>query len=429
MFDRHRMRRWRIGHEAQLARFTRDDVYGYYRSRYVPARTIVSIVGAVDPDEALALARATYGDWPAAEGAVDPLAGGAGEEGSPGPHDPRRHHPRRARAGLAHRPAAAPGLERARRRGRDPHVRPRQLALSQPAGARPGDLGVGQQLRADRAWRVQRRRGARGGSAAGGGARESPRPRPDSRCSGHPPRSWSARGLWCAPGGPVGWSPWRAAPAGSRMAEALEDVCSPGPGIRGAVVHHGRAGPGRRGASSAPGCRIGRCLPAGRRGSRSHHRRARRGVRRDRAGAVLPRRPQATGSPDGAPRGREGRRRRTPQPAARRGPAGPAQVGRAPRHARDLRTQARIRSARPGGARRPAGAKRGARRRRARLGRSSLCLRAAGWLAHSEHRERLARLRHLRAHRTPRGGRQSAREPCSARLDSPRRTSQPSAAS
>ena len=72
MFDRHRMRRWRIGHEAQLARFTRDDVYGYYRSRYVPARTIVSIVGAVDPDEALALARATYGDWPAAEGAVDP---------------------------------------------------------------------------------------------------------------------------------------------------------------------------------------------------------------------------------------------------------------------------------------------------------------------------------------------------------------------
>jgi zinc protease len=71
MFDRHRMRRWRIGHEAQLAGFTRDDVYGYYRSRYVPSRTIVSIVGAVDPDEALALARDVYGDWPAGEGAVD----------------------------------------------------------------------------------------------------------------------------------------------------------------------------------------------------------------------------------------------------------------------------------------------------------------------------------------------------------------------
>ncbi len=72
MFDRHRMRRWRIGHEAQLAGFTRDDVFGYYRSRYVPSRTIVSIVGAVDPEEALALARATYGDWPAGDGAVDP---------------------------------------------------------------------------------------------------------------------------------------------------------------------------------------------------------------------------------------------------------------------------------------------------------------------------------------------------------------------
>jgi zinc protease len=71
MFDRHRMRRWRIGHEEQLAGFTRADVHGYYASRYVPERTIVSIVGAVDPDEALALARETYGGWPAAPGAVD----------------------------------------------------------------------------------------------------------------------------------------------------------------------------------------------------------------------------------------------------------------------------------------------------------------------------------------------------------------------
>jgi zinc protease len=37
MFDRHRIRRWRIGHEAQLAGFTRDDLTGYYRSRYVRA--------------------------------------------------------------------------------------------------------------------------------------------------------------------------------------------------------------------------------------------------------------------------------------------------------------------------------------------------------------------------------------------------------
>jgi len=71
MFDRHRIRRWRIGHEAQLAGFTRADVHGYYASRYVPERTIVAIVGAVDPERALALARDAYGGWSAARGAVD----------------------------------------------------------------------------------------------------------------------------------------------------------------------------------------------------------------------------------------------------------------------------------------------------------------------------------------------------------------------
>ncbi|MGH7525936.1 MAG: M16 family metallopeptidase, partial [Gemmatimonadales bacterium] len=72
MFDRHRIRRWRIGREEELARLTRDDLWGYYRSRYVPARTVVAIVGSVDPDQALDLARATYDDWPAAPGVVDP---------------------------------------------------------------------------------------------------------------------------------------------------------------------------------------------------------------------------------------------------------------------------------------------------------------------------------------------------------------------
>jgi zinc protease len=73
MFDRHRMRRWRIGREAELAGFTRADVYGYYASRYVPERTIVSIVGDVDPERALELAREAYGGWPSAPGAVDRL--------------------------------------------------------------------------------------------------------------------------------------------------------------------------------------------------------------------------------------------------------------------------------------------------------------------------------------------------------------------
>jgi zinc protease len=72
MFDRHRIRRWRIGTEEELARLTRDDLWSYYRSRYVPERTIVAITGSLDPDHALELARAAYGDWPAASGALDP---------------------------------------------------------------------------------------------------------------------------------------------------------------------------------------------------------------------------------------------------------------------------------------------------------------------------------------------------------------------
>ena len=72
MYDHHRIRRWRIGHEAQLAGYTRSDLWDYYSSRYVPERTIVAIVGAVDADHALDLARAAYADWPAAPGAIDP---------------------------------------------------------------------------------------------------------------------------------------------------------------------------------------------------------------------------------------------------------------------------------------------------------------------------------------------------------------------
>ena len=72
MFDRHRIRRWRIGHEEQLAKLTRDDLWAYYRSRYVPERTVVAIVGGIDTGEAMALAEKFYGDWAAAPGAVDP---------------------------------------------------------------------------------------------------------------------------------------------------------------------------------------------------------------------------------------------------------------------------------------------------------------------------------------------------------------------
>ncbi|MEO8449127.1 MAG: pitrilysin family protein [Gemmatimonadota bacterium] len=72
MFDRHRIRRWRIGTEQVLAGFTREDVNGYYRSRYVPSRTIVSIVGAVSVETAMAAVERHYGDWSPGDGAVDP---------------------------------------------------------------------------------------------------------------------------------------------------------------------------------------------------------------------------------------------------------------------------------------------------------------------------------------------------------------------
>jgi zinc protease len=72
MFDQHRIRRWRIGHEETLAGFTRDDVLGYYQSRYVPSRTIVSIVAAVDPDEAIELVRQAYGGWKPRPVSIEP---------------------------------------------------------------------------------------------------------------------------------------------------------------------------------------------------------------------------------------------------------------------------------------------------------------------------------------------------------------------
>ena len=72
MYDHHRIRRWRIGHEDHLEQLTRDDIWGYYRSRYVPRNTMVSVVGDFDPDATVALVRERYADWPDVAPAVDP---------------------------------------------------------------------------------------------------------------------------------------------------------------------------------------------------------------------------------------------------------------------------------------------------------------------------------------------------------------------
>ncbi len=83
LFDRHRIRRWRIGSAEQLAGFTRDDVAGYYRSRYLPSRVIVSVVGAVEVDRAHAAIEELFGDWPSAPAGVDPSPAEPWREGPP----------------------------------------------------------------------------------------------------------------------------------------------------------------------------------------------------------------------------------------------------------------------------------------------------------------------------------------------------------
>jgi zinc protease len=72
LFDQHRIRRWRIGTESHLAALSRESIVGYYRSRYVPGRTIVAAVGDLDPEAALAMAREFFAGWPAAAAAIDP---------------------------------------------------------------------------------------------------------------------------------------------------------------------------------------------------------------------------------------------------------------------------------------------------------------------------------------------------------------------
>lgn len=81
LHDRHRVRRWRIGTEEGLRRLTQADVAGFYRTYYRPGATVLSIVGDVDPEAALALVQARYGALP--DGAV-PTDRGPHEDAAPG---------------------------------------------------------------------------------------------------------------------------------------------------------------------------------------------------------------------------------------------------------------------------------------------------------------------------------------------------------
>lgn len=64
LHDRHRIRRWRMGREDELRALTRPQLMAFYRNYYRPSNTVLAIVGDVDPDEAVRLATALYGDVP-----------------------------------------------------------------------------------------------------------------------------------------------------------------------------------------------------------------------------------------------------------------------------------------------------------------------------------------------------------------------------
>jgi zinc protease len=81
LHDTHRIRRWRIGREPGLRALTRDAMLRFYRNFYHPGNTVLSIVGDVDPDEAMREVESRYGQLP--PGSPDRLPGPT-EEGAAG---------------------------------------------------------------------------------------------------------------------------------------------------------------------------------------------------------------------------------------------------------------------------------------------------------------------------------------------------------
>lgn len=63
-FDRHRIRRWRIGYPEQLRNITRDDILQYYQERYTPGNIIIAITGGVESGAALQLIEKLYSELP-----------------------------------------------------------------------------------------------------------------------------------------------------------------------------------------------------------------------------------------------------------------------------------------------------------------------------------------------------------------------------
>src|SRR5687768_17583646 len=62
LHDRHRIRRWRIGHEEGLRRLTREHLVRFYRNFYRPSNTVLVVVGNVEPEFAFDQIERCYGD-------------------------------------------------------------------------------------------------------------------------------------------------------------------------------------------------------------------------------------------------------------------------------------------------------------------------------------------------------------------------------
>jgi zinc protease len=77
-FDRHRIRRWRIGTDEQLRGYEPEHLKRFWQDHYVPSNAILALVGDVDADEALATIRRQFGGLPKAD---------AKREGSPAEPD------------------------------------------------------------------------------------------------------------------------------------------------------------------------------------------------------------------------------------------------------------------------------------------------------------------------------------------------------
>ena len=60
-FQSHPYREPVIGHRSLYEQVTRDDLYAYYQSRYVPNNIVVSVVGAVSPEDCMRAVQGTFG--------------------------------------------------------------------------------------------------------------------------------------------------------------------------------------------------------------------------------------------------------------------------------------------------------------------------------------------------------------------------------